>query len=528
VKRKWLIAAGFLLVVAVLAYVSIQKAGGGSKPASAGANGPKNGPQVKVAKVAPRDLTQKVLAPGTLEPSDAQEIRAPFASLKVQLLAGPGDQVTKGQVIAVLDAADLQVQVTGQEAAVARAESALVSLRQQQQTAPLTMAMKLQNAKAQVEAAQQGLTTAMKQSETAGQRLNQAQVALLAAQGRVSSGGAEVAAAREKLLAAEAQYRANPIANAKQLQDAQAAYEAALTRSSESARQMAAELSQAQTGLQLAERDVADSGDNSPAVQQARSQLESARLALSVATEEAEAGGITAEQVRSAEADLAAQRANLANLQQKLDQAQLKAPVSGVILSVAQNLKSGQPVQQGQLLFELGSMAVMNIKARVDEVDVTKVKVGQSLSIANNAYPGEKFPGRVNRVAAQSSQVAPGSNVGAYYEVLGQVENKNGMLRGGMSAEARIVTDSRSKVIVVGLESVREEKDGAVVLVVKEFKVELRPVKLGLRTQTEVEVVEGLKEGEQIVVGPFTLIKSLKDGTLVRTEVVEQPVRGDE
>ena len=65
-------------------------------------------------------------------------------------------------------------------------------------------------------------------------------------------------------------------------------------------------------------------------------------------------------------------------------------------------------------------------------------------------------------------------------------------------------------------------------LVVKEFKVELRPVKLGLRTQTEVEVVEGLKEGEQIIIGPFTLIKSLKDGTLVRTEVVEQPVRGDE
>jgi HlyD family secretion protein len=527
VKRKWWIATGFILVVAVLVGANLYKASGKSAPASA-ANGPKNAPQVKVAKVALRALTQKVLAPGNLEASGSREIRVPFSTERVNLLVGPGDKVTQGQVIAELDAADLNVQVTSQEASVARAESALVQLRQQQQTAPLTMAMKLQSAQAQVETAQQGLTSALKQSETARQRLDHANIALMAAQSRVTAGGNEVAAARQQLLAAEAQYRANPVANARLLQDAQAAYEAALARSSEGARQMAAELSQAHTGLQLAEQDVAGSGEDSTVVQQARLQLESARLALQVAQQEAEAGGITAEQVRSAEADLAAQRASLENIKEKLAQAQLKAPVSGTVLAMPQGLKSGQPIQQGQLLFEIGGMDVMTVKARVDEIDVAKVKAGQKLSITNNAYPGEAFPGSVVRVAAQTSQAAPGATGGAFYEVQGQVENKGDKLRSGMSAEASIVTETRTGVIVVGLESIREEGDQAEVLVVKEFKVQVRPVKLGLRTQTEAEIVEGLQEGEEIVVGPFTLIKSLKDGAAVRTEVVEQPVRGDE
>ncbi|HWI62876.1 MAG TPA: hypothetical protein VNT75_13605, partial [Symbiobacteriaceae bacterium] len=120
-----------------------------------------------------------------------------------------------------------------------------------------------------------------------------------------------------------------------------------------------------------------------------------------------------------------------------------------------------------------------------------------------------------------------GTAGGTFYEVQGEVANRDGKLRAGMSAETRVVTQSRSGAMVVGLESVREEGDNASVLVVAGNKVEVRPVKLGLRTQTQAEVVAGLKDGEQVIVAPFTLIKSLKNGDAVRVEVVPPQDRGD-
>jgi HlyD family secretion protein len=185
-------------------------------------------------------------------------------------------------------------------------------------------------------------------------------------------------------------------------------------------------------------------------------------------------------------------------------------------------------VQQGQLLFEIGGLNTLTVKVKVDEVDIGKVKVGQDLSVKNNAYPNDRFTGKVTRVAAAATAPDPktGATGGSFYEVEGTVTNPDAKLRDGMSAEARVVTETRTQAMVVGLESIREEGDKAFALVVNDFKVELRPVKLGLRTQTQVEVTEGLQAGDQVVVAPFSLIKSFKGGEAVRAEVVPVENRG--
>ncbi|HYF94622.1 MAG TPA: efflux RND transporter periplasmic adaptor subunit [Symbiobacteriaceae bacterium] len=529
-NRKWLIGIGFVAVVALLVWANLRKAGPEGSAATAAGQGPKNAPQVKVAKLAPRNLTQRVMAPGALEATQPREIRAPFATQRVKLLVGAGDRVTEGQVIAELEAEDLRVQVASLEAALARAESSYAQLRQQQQSSPLALSVKLQTAQAQLVAAEGGVHSALKQAETAQQKLEQARAALLSVQNRAAVGSADVNAARDKLSQAEAAYRANPLSAANQAayEAAQAAYQDAVRRSADSARQLATDLSNAYENVALAEKDVTETGEDSAAVRQARAQLESARLAVEAAQADMETGGVTVEQIRSVEAELAAQGASLEAARAKLAQAQFKAPVTGTVLTA--DIKSGQPAQTGQLLCIIGGLDVLTVRAKVDEVDVGKVKVGQSLSITNNAYPGVRFEGKVTRVAAQSSAPDPrlGTAGGTFYEVQGEVANPEGKLRAGMSAEARVITDQRSNVLVVGLESVREEGEKASVLVVTGGKVEVRPVKLGLRTQTTVEVVEGLKEGDQVIVAPFTLIKNLKDGDAVRFEVVPADDRGDE
>jgi HlyD family secretion protein len=531
VKRKWIFAVVFAGIVGVLVWANLRQVGGNPVTAS-GANGPKGAPLVKVTKVAPQNLTQKVLAPGTLEASGSREIRAPFSTLSVKLLVGAGDTVAEGQVIAELESTDLRLQVASQEAMVARAEATVAQYRQQQQSAPTQLAMKLESARAQLSAAEAGLQSALKQADSARQRLEQAQAPLLTARTRASTGNAEVTAARQKLQEADTAYRATPLSAAARgaFDAAQIAYEDALRHSTDAARQAASDLDQANLAVGQAERDVAEAGEDSPAVQQARASLASARLALEAARTDVAAGGVSAEQIRSAEADLAAQRASLQNLQEKLSQASIKAPAAGTVLGVS--VKSGQSAQQGQAICELGGLGLLTLKARVDETEVVRVKVGQPLSVKNNAFPNERFDGTVTRVAAQAGAAAgSGTAVAAgasFYEVQGEVTNHDGKLKAGMSAEARVITETRTGVMVVGLESVRENGDKAEVLVVIDHKITVRPVKLGVRTQTQVEISDGLAAGEQVVVGPFTLIKGLTDGEAVRVEEVPAQERGDE
>lgn len=523
-KRNVVIAAVLILAVGGLVWANARKLDGqGAVPAgaaqpSAKAQGPAGAPLVKVEPAARRSLTQEVLAPGSVEAGAVQEMRAPFSSRQIKLLAGMGDKVKAGQVLAELAAEELSAQVMAQEAQVARAEAALAGLRLQQQQAPVQLAQRLEQARGQLLQAEEGLSAASRQSEALRRRLEQARGSLELLQGRSAAGSAQVESARQALVKAEEAYRRSPSdAQARQAyEQARSGYDAALQQSQEAARQAAADLRRAYDELDAAQKEYAQSGGENPvALQLARSQVESARLAVRLAEMEAESGGTVASQVRSAEADLAAARTTLAQLKEKLEKARLVAPADGTILSVG--AKESQPVQEQQLLFTVGDLEAMKVTARVDEIDIGKVKVGQPLSVKSNAHPQSRFGGKVVRVSAQTAAAAQGA--GTFFEVEGRVANEGGLLKSGMNAEVTITAEQKDGIFVVGLAAVREEGEKAFLLVVEDFKVKLRPVKLGLRTQTEVEVVEGLKEGDLVVVSPFTLINSLKEGDAVRTEV---------
>lgn len=524
-KRKVIIGAVVVLSVAVLLWANLRNLNGDATPATAGGakgiQGPAGAQIVRAQEVKKRDLTQEVVAPGGLEANGVREVRAPFTAKQLELKVGIGDQVKRGQVLASLQADELRSQVTAQEAQVIRAEANLASLRLQQSQAPIQLAQRLETARAQLLQAQEGLHSASRQSDSLKSRLEQAEASLTMLQNRSAAGSTQVESARSGLVKAEAAYRADPMKPGlrESYEQASAAYESALKQSQEAARQAAADLRRAYDELDAAQKEYARSSSESPVnIQLAQSQVESARLALQMAEMEAESGGTIASQVAAATADLSVARANLANLNDKLAQAELTAPADGTILAVAH--KGGQPVQEGQLLFTMGDLNALKVTARVDEIDIGKVKPGQPLAVKSNAHPQERFHGEVVRVAAQTSQGQGGA--GSSFEVEGRVQNSDNLLRAGMNAEVTISTAKRADTFVVGLAAIREKGQESFVLVVEDFKVKLRPVKLGLRTQTEVEVLEGLAEGDVIVISPFTLINSLADGDPVRVERVEE------
>jgi HlyD family secretion protein len=519
-KRKWLIGGLLVAVVGGLVAYNLIRVRG-SQPASAA--GPKNAPAVKTTAVTRQDMTQTVMAPGVLEATGTQEIRAPFTTAEVKLLVGIGEQVKAGQVIAELASDGQRALVAGQEAAVARAEAAVAQNRQRAKTDPIALNQKYASARANLLQAEQGLQTA---ASGAREQVDQARSALQSVLNRSAAINAQVETARTKLQETENGYRANPVSPAASgaYEQARAAYESALRTATDSARQLSADLAQAQESLQAAEkRSTSENGGDPAAVEQAKSTLESARQAMEAARLDLEEGGSMAEQAHAGEADLTSARVSLDVARAKLEQAQLKAPLDGVILSLS--LKDGQPAQENQLLMEVGVLDRLTIRARADEVDIGKLQIGQEISLRSNAYLVERFTGKVTRVAAAATATQGAAGGSTYYEVQGRIDNPEGKLKAGMNGEAAIKTDSRTGAIVVGLESLREDGEKAFVLVVKENKIELRKVLIGLRTQTQVEILEGLKEGEQVVTGPFTFIRQAKDGQAVRIETGDAPAK---
>lgn len=517
-RKKVLVAAVLLLSVAVLIWANAS----GGLPAAGRrdtAQGPAGAPLVRVQTVSRQNLQQEVVAPGVLQASTVHELRAPFSTKSVKLLVGIGDRVEEGQVVAVLDASDLALQVSAQEAQVAQLEAQLSSLYLQQQQAPLQLDQRLEQARAQLLQAEDNLASVLRQDDALRTRLEQARINLTTLQNRSAEGAAATETARKNLMSAEEAYRADPSNPSRRAayEQAKAAYEEALTKSRDSAAQAAAQLRAAYDELAAAEADYARvSGDNPVAVQLASSQVQAARLALQMAEMEAQAGGTMAEQVRAAELNLQATRSALESLRGKLEQAELKAPAAGTVLAVS--VTDGLPAQEMQLLLTIGGLDELKVVVQVDELDIVKVRPGQALSVETNAAPGEVFSGRVTRVAAQAT-MGGGS---PYFVVEGSVANRADLLRAGVNAEVVIATAERENVIVVPLAAVREQNGEASVLVVEEFTVRVRPVNVGLRTETEVEITEGVEEGEQIVVSPFTLINSLKDGDPVRVETLRE------
>lgn len=241
-------------------------------------------------------------------------------------------------------------------------------------------------------------------------------------------------------------------------------------------------------------------------------------------------------------------RAQLQEAKDNLAKTRIYAPIAGRVTRLA--VEEGEVAVPGTfsretgLLMTVSDLGVVLAKVDVDETDVVRLSLGDSVSVSIDAFPDTTFVGRVSKIgnSAKLAAAAGGSSTerAVDYEVEVQLVNPPEDIRPDLSATARIVTDTRAGALSIpiialtvrehedvpnelkaGADSARPgtkkpEREG--VFVVHGGVATFVPVKVGIAGEEHFEVVSGLKAGDSVVAGPYQAIRDMKDSTRVKQQ----------
>ena len=293
--------------------------------------------------------------------------------------------------------------------------------------------------------------------------------------------------------------------------------QAALAQSQASERQAAARLAGLRsTGRSAAQAGVAQAESVLVAVQAefqrtqdlvaqgflSQARLDEVRRAVAVAQAQLDAAraqsAANAEpgtDVAQAQAQLALASAARTAAEARLAESVLLAPAQGRVLS--RLVEPGQIVQPGRALLSLALAGPQQLVAQVDERYLGQLEPGQTADVLADAYPTQRFTARVLSLAPLID--AQRGAIEVKFEVLPPAP---GFLREDMTLSVEVETGRRERALVVPMGALRDSGPaGTSVWLVRNGRVEARPVRLGLRTLDAAEIVEGLSEGEQVLVG---------------------------
>jgi HlyD family secretion protein len=157
--------------------------------------------------------------------------------------------------------------------------------------------------------------------------------------------------------------------------------------------------------------------------------------------------GVTDAQIKSAQANVAQRQASLAQARIDLQRTRITSPVNGIVIKRA--IEKGQTVaaslQAPELFVIAQNLQDMQVEASIDESDVGRIRTGQRATFTVDAFPGQTFEGEIRQVRKAAQTVA---NVVTYVAVVG-FSNTGGRLLPGMTANVRVVTDSRDSVLKI-------------------------------------------------------------------------------
>ncbi|WP_424812457.1 HlyD family efflux transporter periplasmic adaptor subunit [Roseococcus sp. YIM B11640] len=221
--------------------------------------------------------------------------------------------------------------------------------------------------------------------------------------------------------------------------------------------------------------------------------------------------------LRTAELELANAETKLNEVETDLRNAEVRAPVSGVVLmppeqpgasggGQRQTIEVGTRVNRGQAMFSIGDLAGFLVRGQVDEIDVNSVRPGQAVTVTGDAFAGEVLQGRVASVAAQASADQPGLGRGmpsfaVSIAISDLTEEQRKRLAVGMSASLSIITFQRDDAVVLPPFAIRNEDGQRVVRVREGARIVSRPVTIGISTPEGVEIREGINPGDAVVLG---------------------------
>jgi HlyD family secretion protein len=263
-------------------------------------------------------------------------------------------------------------------------------------------------------------------------------------------------------------------------------------------------------GQLLAELDdedlVARRDEAAAALKQSEVTLSYARIDLRRKRELAAPGGISrsdldlAEQACAvAEQGLAAARASLAYAGVQVGYARITAPITGVVASV--RTQEGETVAAGleaPTFLTLLDPSRLEVWAYVDETDIGRIREGQEARFTVDTYGDHEFDGRVTAVHPQAEIR---DNVVNYVTVVRFPPPRDRTLRPEMTTMVRIALELREGVLAVPVRAVHRQGERAFVFLPRGDKILRRWVTTGLRDESYWEIVAGLREGEEVLVG---------------------------
>jgi HlyD family secretion protein len=463
--KKWKIAAGvgLLLAIAGGVYASLQWSKKGIVT-------------VQTGRVVRQDLTAIVTASGEVKPRNYINIgsNAQGPARITDILVKEGDRVRRGQALAKLESVQPEADVAAQRATVTstQAESAAAeaSLKAQDSN--------LRTLEASIERSKADLTRSKLDFDRA-----------------------------EKLLK-----------------------EGLLSRQDYDSRRVA---------VQLGEATVRESEAR---LAQAKAQLEQFRASLS-----------------AAQRRITVSEANLRRATDVLNRTQSTSPIDGVVTNlpvrVGETVVPGIQNSSASLIMTIADMSIITAEVKVDETDIVNVKLDQLADVTVDAMPGRSFKGHVIEIGntailrstgLAASQSAISSQEAKDFKVVIALDNPPDEMRPGLSCTAKIITAMRQKPLTIPIQALtvrqkgdleprkegekepelptdpaalrarKEELQG--VFVVQGDKAVFKKVETGITGITDIEVVSGLNEGEEIITGSYKVIRTLRNEAKIKVD----------
>jgi len=417
---------------------------------------------VQTGKVVREDLTSVVTASGEIKPKVYVNIGANAFAKVMHLYVKEGDRVKKGQMLATLDNIQSQSDVAATDAA-----------------------------------------------------LNASRTDAVAAQAAVNTASAELNQWESEYERAKLDYERN-----KQLYDGQL-----IAKSDYDTKRAAYGTATAEVG-------------------QAKAKLEQAKA-----------------QLNSAQGHIKQNAANLRHASDVLSKTEYEAPFDGVITNLP--VREGETVvvgiqnAPGSTLMTIADTSVMTAEVKVDETDIVNVQVGQSAEVSIDAIPKQKFKGIVAEIGrnavlrstgVSTAETTSSGQEAKDFKVVVALQDPPPNLLPGLSATARITTATRSNALAIPIQALtirqrgeltpekkgkaeaaqaapagggnakaKEELQGVFVLKNKKDAVFV-PVTTGISGTTEIEVTDGLKDGDEIVTGSYKVLRTLRNGASVKVD----------
>lgn len=169
------------------------------------------------------------------------------------------------------------------------------------------------------------------------------------------------------------------------------------------------------------------------------------------------------------------------------------SPMKGTVLQI--NVSEEEVVDRTTALMTVADLDNMEVIIAVDELDINKIKLGQTATITSDVYPNEKFTGKVAKISMEGTNQSGVTT----YDVTIKLDDRKSLMS-GMNVDVEILSDSRENVLVVPIDAVHK-LSGEYMVTVKDSSGNKSDVKveLGLATKDKVEITSGLNEGDIIV-----------------------------